>query len=1000
MVVKEYTSIVKITGPLIIVDKISGIKYGEVVRIESKDGEMKTGQVLDAMEGKAVVQVFEGTSGLDTKGTKAKFIGETMKIPVSMGMLGRIFDGAGNPIDKGPPIIPEKRLDINGYPINPSARSYPRDFIQTGVSAVDAMNTLVRGQKLPIFSGAGLPHNELAAQIAKQAKVLSDQEEFAVIFAAMGITNEEAIFFRKSFEEGGALERIVSFLNLADDPTIERIITPRVALTTAEYLAFEKGMNILVILTDMTNYCLDGSTEIIFQDGTITPIGEFVEACATDGAPISFPNTNSILSWESTEPLSSTVSMAQKIVSPKKLLQLKTNLGTIATFTKDHKILVDSVDGPTMVEAGNIKIDDELYTLSRIDIKEWKPNILELLSDFDETTFIHLRDGRIEDELKKKFGTLKSASKSLGIKYTRMSDSIRKRCYTQEEIVKISKKVGIDLDVLSSKIDRISIGKRSVEISSNPICEDLLYILGLVASDGTVFENKEGGTYYISFSNSQKKLVDVFISKLGELFQDVDLQLHKNQNGVWIARANSKLLTLIAKRMGLTKEGMFSNLRPIFKLPRGYIASFLKGYFDGDGTCVVYGNKAKIAITTSHFITAKRIQQLLKRLGIISKIQNRKSSGTFGKKPVYDVVVYGKNDVIAFIDCIGTGHPKKKTKFEEVRRKYAGVKDVGTNFYLAPKACGPLLRKIRKEYGIMMEELGTSSVISSVERGKRRASKNLVNQWIEILAKKIGKNDTNLEKLKRLVSNKFILDKVVEMEEITADTNFVYDLTVDKTHKFIVDSGLVVSNCEALREISSAREEVPGRRGYPGYMYTDLAMTYERAGRLIGKKGSITQLPILTMPDDDITHPIPDLTGYITEGQIVLSRQIHRKGIYPPIDVLPCLSRLMQQGIGKERTREDHRDVSNQLYAAYAEGRDLRDLVAVVGEEALMERDRKYLEFAERFEGEFISQKDDEDRTIQGSLNLGWDLLSILPERELKRVDPKLIEKYHPAHKK
>jgi len=460
MAVREYTSIVEVTGPLIIVDKVQGVKYGEVVKIEASDGEMKTGQVLDAMEGKAVVQVFEGTSGLDTKGTKAKFIGETMKLPVSVEMMGRIFDGAGNPIDKGPAIIPEKRLDINGYPINPSARSYPRDFIQTGVSSVDAMNTLVRGQKLPIFSGAGLPHNELAAQIAKQAKVLSDQEEFAVIFAAMGITNEEALFFRKSFEEGGALERIVSFLNLADDPTIERIITPRMALTTAEYLAFEKGMNILVILTDMTNYC------------------------------------------------------------------------------------------------------------------------------------------------------------------------------------------------------------------------------------------------------------------------------------------------------------------------------------------------------------------------------------------------------------------------------------------------------------------------------------------------------------------------------------------------------------EALREISSAREEVPGRRGYPGYMYTDLATTYERAGRLTGKKGSITQLPILTMPDDDITHPIPDLTGYITEGQIVLSRQIHRKGIYPPIDVLPCLSRLMQQGIGKERTRDDHKDVSNQLYAAYAEGRDLRDLVAVVGEEALMERDKKYLEFGERFEDEFISQRADEDRTIQESLNLGWDLLSVLPERELKRVDPKLIEKYHPERKK
>jgi V/A-type H+/Na+-transporting ATPase subunit B len=205
--------------------------------------------------------------------------------------------------------------------------------------------------------------------------------------------------------------------------------------------------------------------------------------------------------------------------------------------------------------------------------------------------------------------------------------------------------------------------------------------------------------------------------------------------------------------------------------------------------------------------------------------------------------------------------------------------------------------------------------------------------------------------------------------------------------------------CEALREISAARDEVPGRRGYPGYMYTDLAMTYERAGRIAGKKGSITQLPILTMPDDDITHPIPDLTGYITEGQCVVARQMHRKNIYPPIDVLPSLSRLMNQGIGKDQTREDHKDVSNQLYSAYAEGRDLRDLVAVVGEEALSERDKKYLEFSERFEGEFIAQKKEEDRSIEETLTIGWELLSVLPTKELKRIDPKFVETYYPKDK-
>jgi len=451
----EYSTISKIYGPLMIVQGVRGVAYAEVVEIEVEGGEKRKGQVLEAREDLAIVQVFEGTRDLDVKSTRVRFTGETLKVPVSMDMLGRVFNGIGEPIDGGPEIIPEDRRDVHGAPLNPVARAYPRDFIQTGISAIDGMNTLVRGQKLPIFSGSGLPHNMLAAQIARQAKVLGEEEQFAVVFAAMGITYEEANFFKKSFEETGAIERAVLFLNLADDPAIERIITPRMALTVAEYLAFDYDMQVLVILTDMTNYA------------------------------------------------------------------------------------------------------------------------------------------------------------------------------------------------------------------------------------------------------------------------------------------------------------------------------------------------------------------------------------------------------------------------------------------------------------------------------------------------------------------------------------------------------------EALREISAAREEVPGRRGYPGYMYTDLATIYERAGRVRGRKGSITQMPILTMPDDDITHPIPDLTGYITEGQIVL----HRKGIYPPIDVLPSLSRLMKDGIGKGRTREEHSQLSQQLYAAYAEGRSLRDLVAVVGEEALSETDRKYLQFADKFEREFVAQGYDEDRGIFETLDLGWDLLSVLPESELKRVERKYIEKYHPNYR-
>jgi len=450
----KYTTVSEIAGPLMVVEGVKEVGYGEIVKIVESSGKERLGQVLEAGEGKAVVQVFEGTRGLDTKNTSVIFTGKPMEIGVSEEMLGRVFDGMARPIDGSPAPIPEEIRNVNGFPINPSAREYPRDPIQTGISTIDGMNTLVRGQKLPIFSGAGLPHNELAAQIARQAKV-TGQEEFAVIFAAMGITAEEADFFMKDFEETGAIERSILFLNLANDPAIERLITPRVALTTAEYLAFEKGMHILIILTDMTNYA------------------------------------------------------------------------------------------------------------------------------------------------------------------------------------------------------------------------------------------------------------------------------------------------------------------------------------------------------------------------------------------------------------------------------------------------------------------------------------------------------------------------------------------------------------EALREISAAREEVPGRRGYPGYMYTDLAQIYERAGRIQGKEGSITQIPILTMPDDDITHPIPDLTGYITEGQIVLSRELHNKGIYPPIAVLPSLSRLMAEGIGEGRTREDHHQLSNQLYAAYAEGCDLRDLVAVVGEEALTERDKRYLEFADEFENKFVRQGRNEDRTFEETLDLGWKLLSMLPKTELKKIDEKYINKYY-----
>jgi V/A-type H+-transporting ATPase subunit B len=459
VVVREYSTVSEISGPLLFVQNVKGVGFGELVRIRTPTGQERRGQVLEIRSDLAVIQIFEGTSGLDVSSTNVRFMGETVKLPVSADLLGRILDGSGNPIDGGPRIIPEDYWDVHGAPINPYARTYPREFIQTGVSAIDGMNTLVRGQKLPLFSGAGLPHNRVAAQIARQARVRGTGEPFSTVFAAIGITADEARFFREDFEKQGAFEHVTMFVNLADDPAIERILTPRMALTAAEYFAFKLDMHVLVILTDMTNYA------------------------------------------------------------------------------------------------------------------------------------------------------------------------------------------------------------------------------------------------------------------------------------------------------------------------------------------------------------------------------------------------------------------------------------------------------------------------------------------------------------------------------------------------------------EALREISAAREEVPGRRGYPGYLYTDLSTIYERAGRIRNAKGSITQMPILTMPHDDITHPIPNLTGYITEGQLIVDRGLHRKGIYPPIDVSPSLSRLMREGIGKERTRQDHREASDQLYYAYAEGRAFRDLVAVVGEEALSSRDKIYLKFADDFERRFIGQSEYENRDIEKTLDLGWDLLSALPESELKRIDPATIKQFHPKYR-
>ena len=452
---REYRTIEEVAGPLMLVRKVQGVHYNELGEIELENGEKRRCRVLEINGDNALVQLFESSTGINLSNSKVRFTGRQMELGVSEDMLGRIFDGLGRPIDDGPEIIPEMRLDVNGTPINPAAREYPQEFIQTGISAIDGLNTLVRGQKLPIFSASGLPHANLAAQIARQAKVLGKDENFAVVFAAMGITFEESNFFIESFRQTGALDRTVLFVNLANDPAIERIATPKMALTAAEYLAFEKGMHVLVILTDITNYA------------------------------------------------------------------------------------------------------------------------------------------------------------------------------------------------------------------------------------------------------------------------------------------------------------------------------------------------------------------------------------------------------------------------------------------------------------------------------------------------------------------------------------------------------------DALREVSAARKEVPGRRGYPGYMYTDLASIYERAGRKRGVPGSITMIPILTMPEDDKTHPIPDLTGYITEGQIILSRELYHKGITPPIDVLPSLSRLKDKGIGTGKTREDHADTMNQLFSAYARGKDAKELMVILGESALTDIDKLYAKFADAFEKEYVSQGYENNRSIEQTLEIGWKLLRILPRSELKRINDRFLDQYY-----
>ncbi len=971
---KVYSTISEVSGPLMVVEGVEGAKYGEVVEVETPSGETRTGTVLEARRDAAVVQVFEGTSGLDTTSTKVRFTGETFKIPVSMDLLGRILDGKGEPIDGGPEIVPEDERDIYGSPINPAARKYPSDFIQTGISAIDGMNTLVRGQKLPIFSGSGLPHNELAAQIARQATVPGEESEFAVVFAAMGITHEEAAFFRREFEETGALDRAVLLLNLADDPAMERLITPRVALTIAEYLAFDQDMHVLVILTDITNYCFAPGTKVITSSGDVLNIDDIVEEAvetAVDGGlkegstdvTIGYTKVDRLASWDG-DLTSNQVVAVEKIEAPDRAVRVRTRSGAEMVVSEDHKFLVDTEEGPKMIEAAELEPGDEIYSVRELRIREKVPSYLEILLKSGEEFYVHPKE-EFEEALKEAYGTLAEACRKEGVEY-RAREAKDRRYYTLSEFVRLATKIADTVEEINGMVDYVTAGGRKrVEFRDAKPDEAVMYVAGLVASDGTVDVDRG----FVMFSNVEEKLLSEFEETVAERF-GVDVVEAENQNGVKMLRVNSRVLARVFEEL--------TDPRTVLKMPKELVAAYLAGYVDGDG----YVKEGEVIITTVDRERAEFLQLLLKRLGTPSVLRERDG--------VYDVVVSGY-DAADLIEELPLRHPRKRN-VETSGRRSSKTDRVSRRF-------GRLLREVRERYGVKAKDLGASSTISMIESGERRATRKLASEIVRKLENIVG-DVPEVRELRELAEGNYVLDEVVEVEFVDYEHDYLYDVTVIPDHTLIVENGIITSNCESLREISAARNEVPGRRGYPGYMYTDLATIYERAGCIRGRKGSITQMPILTMPHDDITHPIPDLTGYITEGQIVLSRELHRRGIYPPIDVLPSLSRLMDEGIGPGKTREDHPDLANQLYAAYAEGRDLRDLVAVVGEEALTERDKRYLKFADEFEKRFVNQGRDENRSIEETLDLGWELLAILPIRELKRISDELIEKYHPKYRK
>jgi len=815
---KEYRTITDIAGPLIFVEKTEPVGYAELVEVSLSDGTRRRGQVLDTSTEVVVVQVFEGTAGIDRQAS-VKFLGETIKLSVSKDMLGRVLTGAGEPADGGPPIVPEKRLDIAGSAINPYSREHPAEFIQSGISTIDGLNTLVRGQKLPLFSGAGLPHNEVALQIARQAKVLGSQEPFGVVFAAMGITHEEARVFMNDFERTGALKRAVLFLNLADDPAVERLITPRMALTAAEFLAYEVGMHVLVILTDMTNYAealrqigaareevpgrrgypgymysVDGARNVVVQDPRgwlrVIPIGELFQELATQAVVRVIGGVEQRIDVAGWKALSVTRG-GRAVFRPIRQILRHRYRGKL--------VRLRTCQGETVVTPNH-----SVYTIHRGRIEPIPAG------DMGRGSFLaHVNRVPTVDTVR-----LDSARSRLLGYYVSEGHAVR---YQESHAAWWNHYVRIDIND-PGIIDEIKRSYRSV--------------FGVTPS--TFVSDKRSGTVRTTIG--------------GKVYYD------------WIVREMGCGTRSATKRIPSQVLSARSEAR----------RAFFDAYYEGDGKA-----------TDPHY----RITQ-------------------------YDMVTVSPG--------------------------------------------------LRDDLTILAKQLMPGRIPSIYTWKGRDAWKAYLSTWIK--GPSVTLHDS-------------FASEVAETELVDPTEEFVYDLSVEGTNNFVdACGGVVLHN-------------------------TDLATIYERAGRIHGRPGSITQIPIMSIPDDDWTHPIADLTGYITEGQIAVNRELHRKGIYPPVDPLPSLSRLMDAGIGKGRTREDHKQVSDQLYAAYAEGKDARGLVAIVGKEALSDRDRKMLEFADRFEQEFIRQGSEEDRTIEETLEVGWKLLATVDEAWLTKIDRKTLEKYHPAHR-